>query len=69
MFWAWLAGPAVTARLRDGHVYIRLFVIVRAGEAIGPLAARVRRNIADTVELQLGLELGEVTVVIDGVAA
>lgn len=67
-FWAWLAGPAVTARLRDGRVYVRLFIVARSGEALGPLAARVRRNVADTVERQLGLELGEVTVLVDGVA-
>jgi uncharacterized alkaline shock family protein YloU len=68
-FWTWLAGPAVTARLREGRVYVRLFIVVRAGDALGPLAARVRRNIADTVERQLGLELGEVTVLVDGIAA
>jgi uncharacterized alkaline shock family protein YloU len=67
-FWAWLAGPSVTARLREGRVYVRLFLVARAGDALGPLAARVRRSIAETVERQLGLELGEVTVLVDGVA-
>lgn len=66
--WAWLAGPAVTARLRGGRVHVRLFLVVRQGEAFATLAARVRREIAQTIERQLGLELGEVTVLVDGVA-
>ena len=69
VFWAWLSGPAVTARLRDGRVYVRLFLVARSGESLGNLAARVRRSVAHTMERQLGLEVGEVTVLIDGVAA
>ncbi|MGO9179584.1 MAG: Asp23/Gls24 family envelope stress response protein [Candidatus Limnocylindrales bacterium] len=66
-FWAWLAGPAVTARLRGGRVHVRLFVVARAGEPLGTLATRLRRVIAETIERQLGLELGEVTILVDGV--
>ncbi|HXQ96735.1 MAG TPA: Asp23/Gls24 family envelope stress response protein [Candidatus Acidoferrales bacterium] len=67
VFWAWLAGPAVTARLRGGRVHIRLFVVARAGEPVGSLATRLRRVVAETIERQLGLELGEVTVLVDGI--
>ena len=67
LFWAWLAGPAVTARLRGGKVHIRLFVVARTGEPLVALATRVRRSIAETIERQLGLELGEVTILVDGV--
>ncbi|MCJ7671640.1 MAG: Asp23/Gls24 family envelope stress response protein [Acidimicrobiia bacterium] len=68
-FWAWLAGPAVTARLRDGRVYVRLFLVARSGESLAILAARARRSVAHTMERQLGLALGEITILIDGVAA
>jgi uncharacterized alkaline shock family protein YloU len=67
-FWAWLAGPAVTARLRDGRVHVRLFIVARTGEPLDGLTARVRRSVADTVERQLGLDLGEVTILVDGIA-
>ena len=66
-FWAWLAGPAVTARLRDGRVHVRMFVVARSGEPLVALSARVRRSIAETIERQLGLELGEVTILVDGI--
>jgi uncharacterized alkaline shock family protein YloU len=66
-FWARLAGPSVTARLRGGRVHVRLFVVARSGEPLAVLVGRVRRAIAETIELQLGLDLGEVTVLVDGV--
>ena len=66
-FWAWLAGPAVTARVRGERVHVRLFVVARPGEPLSTLARRVRHAIAQTIERQLGLELGEVTVLVDGV--
>ncbi len=66
-FWAWLAGPAVTARLRGGRVHVRLFLVARSGEPLTALSVRVRRAIAETIERQLGLELGEVTILVDGI--
>jgi len=66
-FWAWLAGPAVTARLRDGRVHVRLFVVASSGDSLSALTMRVRRMVAQTIEHQLGLELGEVTVLVDGI--
>lgn len=67
--WALLAGPAVTARLRDGRVHVRLFVVVQAGEPLAQLVGRVRHAVAGTIERQLGLELAEVTILVDGIAA
>lgn len=66
--WAWLAGPAVTARLRDGRVHVRLFVVARGGEPLAQLVERARHTIAGTIERQLGLELAEVTILVDGIA-
>lgn len=64
---AWLAGPAVGVRIRDGRVQVRVHVIARPAQPLGRVAAGVRSAVAATVERLLGLELGTVTVVIDAV--
>lgn len=64
----WLAGAPVGAVIRDGRVAVRLVLVARQGP-LGPLAGRVRHAVAATVERLLGLELADVTVVIDGIAA
>jgi len=63
----WLAGPAVSVRVRDERVLVRLRIVARPGQALGPLTAQVRTAVAATVERFLGLDLGAVTVVVDGV--
>lgn len=66
--WAsWLAGPAVRVRIRDERVLVRLHVVARPGQALGPLAAEVRSRIEATIERLLGLKLETVTVIVDGV--
>jgi uncharacterized alkaline shock family protein YloU len=64
---AWLGGSAVRARVSGGKVSVRVWIVARPGHALRPLAAQVRQAVGATVERLLGLELGEVTVVIDGV--
>ncbi len=64
---AWLAGSPVMARVRDGKASVRVWIVARPGHALRPLAAQVRQAVGTTVERLLGLELGEVTVVVDGV--
>ncbi|MEX1173342.1 MAG: Asp23/Gls24 family envelope stress response protein [Chloroflexota bacterium] len=67
---AWLAGlvnPPVKVRVHDGQVIVRLRIVARPGHAIGPLTAHVRTAVAATVERFLGLDLGAVTVIVDGV--
>jgi uncharacterized alkaline shock family protein YloU len=64
---AWLAGSPVRARLAGGRVSVRVWVVARPGHALRPLAAQVRQAVGATIERLLGLELGEVTVVVDGV--
>jgi uncharacterized alkaline shock family protein YloU len=66
---AWLSGPAVGVRIRDGRVHLRLHVHVRAGQPLPAVAAAVRSATAATVERLLGMQLGSVTVVVDGVGA
>jgi uncharacterized alkaline shock family protein YloU len=63
----WLAGPAVSVRVRDDRVLVRLRIVARPGHALGPLTGQVRTAVAATVERLLGLDLGAVTVIVDGV--
>ncbi len=63
----WLAGSAVRVRVDDDRVVVRLRVVARPGHALGPLAAGVRTAVSATVERLLGLDLGAVTVIVDGV--
>lgn len=62
-----LSGSPVRARIGEGRVSVRVWIVARPGHPLGPLAAQVRQAVGATVERLLGLELGEVTVVVDGV--
>ena len=62
----WLSGP-VRVRVVDDHVRVRIQIVARPGQALGPLTAQVRTAVAATVERLLGLDLGAVTVIVDGV--
>ena len=63
----WLSGRSVRVRVVDDRVVVRLRIVARPGQALGPLAAQVRTAVAATVERLLGLDLGAVTVIVDGV--
>ena len=63
----WLGGPAVRIRIRDDRVLVRLWVVARPGQPLQPLAGQIRSTVAATIERLLGLELGTVTVLVDGV--
>ena len=62
-----VGGPAVSVRIRDERVVVRLWVVARPGHALAPLSAQIRATVAATVERVLGLELEAVTVLVDGV--
>ena len=64
---SWLGGSPVRARVGDGKVSVRVWIVARPGHALAPLAEQVRQAVGATVERLLGLELGDVSVVIDGV--
>jgi len=64
---SWLGGPAVRVRVVDDRVLVRLRIVARPGHLLGPLTAQVRTAVAATVERLLGLDLGAVTVIVDGV--
>jgi uncharacterized alkaline shock family protein YloU len=63
----WLAGQSVRVQVVDDRVVVRLRIVARPGHALGPLTAQVRTAVGATVERLLGLDLGTVTVVVDGV--
>ncbi len=65
----WFGGPAVAIRIRDERVLVRLWLVARPGQPLSPLATQVRSTVAATVERLLGLELGSVTVLVDGVGS
>ena len=62
-----VGGPAVSVRIRDDRVLVRLWGVARPDHALAPLTAQIRATVAATVERVLGLELGAVTVLVDGV--
>jgi uncharacterized alkaline shock family protein YloU len=62
-----VGGPAVSVRIREDRVVVRLFVVARPGQPLTTLTSQVRSTVAATVERLLGLELGAVTVLVDGV--
>jgi uncharacterized alkaline shock family protein YloU len=61
------AGRPVVVHVRRGVVEARVVVIARPGQPLVSLATDVRAAVASAIERLLGLELGEVTVRIDGV--
>ena len=63
----WLLGRSVLVRVHDERVIVRLRIVARPGHALGPLTAQVRTAVAATIERLLGLDLGAVTVIVDGV--
>jgi len=65
--WHALRGPAVRARLHRDRVEVRIWIVARPGQPLVALTAQVRSAVAATVERLLGLELGGVTVLVDGV--
>jgi uncharacterized alkaline shock family protein YloU len=64
-----LSGRAVAIRLRDGAVEARVVVVARAAQPLPRLAAEVRVAVGMAIERLLGLELGAVSVIVDGVGA
>ena len=65
--WQDLGGRAVRARLHRDKVEVRVWIVARPGQPLASLTAQVQSAVAATVERLLGLELGGVTVLVDGV--
>ena len=69
---AWRAvfrGPPVNVRVRGEVVDVRLWIVARPGADLAAVSRQVRTAVAAAVERLLGLSLGSVTVVVDGIGA
>jgi uncharacterized alkaline shock family protein YloU len=64
-----LAGNPVRIRVRDGRVHVTVWLVARPRQRLIPLTAQVRAAVGAAVERLLGMELGGVTVLVDGVGA
>jgi uncharacterized alkaline shock family protein YloU len=62
-----LAGPAVIVRVRPEGVVVRVRIIARPGADLAVTGRRVRDSVGRAVERLLGLNVEEVSVLIDGV--
>jgi uncharacterized alkaline shock family protein YloU len=62
-----LGGAPVRIRVRDGRVDVVVWLVARPRQPLVPLTAQVRAAISSAVERLLGLEVGSVSVVVDGV--
>jgi len=64
-----LAGNPVRIRVREGRVHVTVWLVARPRQRLIPLTAQVRAAVGAAVERLLGMELGGVTVLVDGVGA
>ena len=64
-----LRGPSVAVRFEGERVRVRLWIVARPGQEIRSLTAQVGAAVAATVERLLGLELADVTILVDGVGS
>ncbi len=69
---AWRAvfrGGSVAVRVRIERVDVRIWIVARPGADLGSVGRQVRVAVAAAVERLLGLRLGSVTVVVDGIGS
>jgi uncharacterized alkaline shock family protein YloU len=64
-----IGGSPVKVRIRDGRVHVTVWLVARPRQRLVPLTGQVRDAVAGAVERLLGMELGGVTVLVDGVGA
>jgi uncharacterized alkaline shock family protein YloU len=62
-----LAGPPIMVRVRADGVTVKLRIIARPGADLAATGRRVRDAVGRAVERLLGLQVREVSVLIDGV--
>jgi uncharacterized alkaline shock family protein YloU len=64
-----LAGSPVRVDVDGGEVSVRIWLIARPGQDLRHVSNQARQAITTTVQRLLGMEPGEVTVVVDGVGS
>lgn len=62
-----LAGSGVRVRVRDGEVHLKVWIVARPAQPVAAIADQARVAIAAAVVRLLGLKLGSVRVIVDGV--
>jgi len=62
-----IAGSSVRVRVREDRVHVTIWLVARPRQPLVPLTEQVRAAVGGAVERLLGLELGGVTVLVDGV--
>jgi uncharacterized alkaline shock family protein YloU len=62
-----MGGAPVRARIRDGRVHVTVWLVARPRHQLRPLTTQVRSAVGGAVVRLLGLELGGVTIIVDGV--
>jgi len=62
-----LAGSPIIVRVRGDEVSVRLWLIARPGADLVVTSGRVRTAVSAAIERLLGLRIGSITVLIDGV--
>lgn len=66
---AWFRGAPVVVRTHGEQVDIRVWVVARPGVDLAAVGRQARGAIAATIERLLGLHLGSVTVIVDGIGS
>ena len=66
---AFIAGSPVRVRVREGQVHVTVWLVARPRQKLDPLTDQVRAAVGAAVVRLLGMELGGVTVLVDGVGA
>lgn len=64
-----LFGRSVVRRIEGRRVDVRLTIVARPGHPLVPLTRQVRAAVAAAIERLVGLEAGDIVVVVDGVGA
>jgi uncharacterized alkaline shock family protein YloU len=64
-----LFGRSVVRRIDGRRVDVRLSIVARPGHPLVPLTRQVRAAVAAAIERLVGLEAGDIVVVVDGVGA
>jgi uncharacterized alkaline shock family protein YloU len=64
-----IAGAPVRVRVRDGQVHVTVWLVARPRQRLVPLTLQVRAAVGAAVVRLLGMELGGVTVLVDGIGA
>jgi uncharacterized alkaline shock family protein YloU len=62
-----LAGSPVSIHVRGDQVSVRMWIIARPGADLTATTSHVRAAVGTAIERLLGLRLGAVTVLVDGI--